>query len=408
MNNEHAGPIRNRQSLFWQVWLRSVTVRRPQAALAIGSLLVGAAVASMLLNLYRDVRRKMTEEFRAYGANVVLASATDAANSSDLPGVMEGEVMGRLEPIERRVKGLAAAPVLSVVMRLKRLPPDPRLPEFENVVAVGTDFASLRRLYPGWRIEGAASTLEPGICALGAHLAARLRLRVGEAVELATIQPANGQEQAEAQVFRIGSVLSTGASEDDQVFISLPSLQRLSGFEGRISLVELSVPGETAEIERMVSELSQAFPGLEVRPLRQIIYSEGMVLGTIRWLLVSLTALILITIALCLTATMTAILLERRKDIAVMKALGASDYQVMQLFLSEGAVLGLAGGIAGFGLGGLLARHLALRLFDVTLNLTWWTFPLICISSMLLAALATLFPVKMIRGVQPAEVLKGE
>ena len=92
-------------------------------------------------------------------------------------------------------------------------------------------------------------------------------------------------------------------------------------------------------------------PGLEVRPIRQIVYSEGKVLGTIRWLLLSLTILILVIIALCVMATMTAIVLERRKDIGVMKALGAADALLMRLFMMEGASLGLVGGALGYGVG---------------------------------------------------------
>ena len=121
-----------------------------------------------------------------------------------------------------------------------------------------------------------------------------------------------------------------------------------------------------------------------------------------------LTILILIIIALCVTATMTAIVLERRKDIAVMKSLGAKDRVLMRLFLSEGAAMGLIGGCGGFALGLGLAHVMARQLFNVSLNPTWWTFPLVCFASMMLAAVATLFPVEIVRGIQPARVLRGE
>ena len=131
-------------------------------------------------------------------------------------------------------------------------------------------------------------------------------------------------------------------------------------------------------------------------------------LGTIRGLAISLTALILVIIGLCVMATMTAIVLERRKDIAVMKALGASDQLIVRLFLSEGAGLGLAGGVMGFAVGALLARDLARRLFAVSLDLSWWTLPAVVLMSVLLTGAAALFPVKVVRSVEPAVVLKGE
>ena len=192
------------------------------------------------------------------------------------------------------------------------------------------------------------------------------------------------------------------------MFVPLAALQRLGGADGKLSLVELSVPGEAGDVERTIRDLSATVPGVEVRPIRQIVYSEGKVLGTIRALLVSLTGLILGIIVLCVTATMTTIMLERRKDIAVMKALGASDGLVMRLFMTEGAGLGLIGGVAGFLMGAEWARRLGRQLFGVGLDLAWWTLPAIAGASILLALLATAFPVQIVRSVRPAVALKGE
>jgi hypothetical protein len=121
------------RSLFWRLWLRSLTVKRPQAALAVASVMVGAAVASMLLNLYGDVRRKMSQEFRAYGPNVVVgpaassvpaeasnARAASSANPDAVAGIMYKAVIDFLAPFARRENGLAAVPVLYAVTQVKK------------------------------------------------------------------------------------------------------------------------------------------------------------------------------------------------------------------------------------------------------------------------------------------------
>ncbi len=405
-----------RRSLFWRLWRRSLTVKRPQAVLAICSVLVGATVASMLLNLYGDVRRKMTQEFRAYGPNVVLMpaesrAATGPGNGNDAAsGLIDEHVIERLAPFVQRGNGFAAVPALYVVMRVsKASAADDHTPsrDPENVVAVGTDFVGLSHLNPSWRIQGSASENVPHACAIGTHIAAQFRLHLGDSVQLETINGAT----ARVETFAIASILSTGAAEEDQVFVPLAALQSQSGLADKISAVEMSIPGETADLERGIGEVNQALSGLtgiELRPVRQIVYSAGKVLDTIRWVMFALTGLILIIIALCVTATMTAIVLERRKDIAVMKSLGANDRLVMRLFLSEGAAMGLFGGAAGFVLGLGLAHQMARQLFDVSLSPLWWTFPLVCFASMMLASIATLFPVEIVRGIQPARVLRGE
>ena len=275
-------------------------------------------------------------------------------------------------------------------------------------MAVGAEFGRLRRLNAGWRLAGqtVSGDLPAGSCAVGEHLAARLHARLGDSIELR-----NASEATQASgplVYRIGTILSTGAVEDDQVIIPLTSLQTILGMPGHLSLVELSLPGETRDLERSLHTLQGILPGLQVRPIRQIVYSEGKVLGTIRWLLLSLTILILVIIALCVMATMSAIILERRKDIGVMKALGAGDGLLMRLIVAEGAGLGLVGGSVGFLVGAVLAHSLARRLFGVALNLQAWTIPLVCGTTVILAVLATQIPVRVVRSIQPTEVLKGE
>jgi len=412
------------------MWRRALTVKRPQAAVAMGSLLLGALVSSTLLNLYADVRRKMTYEFAAYGPNAVLAPAYVAApwppvvsatstysaetgQSEWWPNLMDESVLRRLETFRQRTAGLAATPVLYVVVRVDRVATassgkaqystDP-----DNAVAVGTDFAALRRLNPNWRLRAPMETLGLGTCAIGVHLAAQLHVGVGDAIQLQTLGDSASETEEGWRVFRVANVVSTGTSEDDQIFLPLTALQELASLLGKIGLVQLNIPGEPAEIEDVIRQLSQSFPGLEVRSIRQIVYSEGKVLGTLRGLLTSLTSIILIIISLCVTATVTSIVLERRKDIALMKALGAGDRRVMQLFLSEVAALGLLGGVAGCILGVFLARDLGGRLFGVSLKLTTWTLPAVVLATVLLAVLAGLLPVRLVRGIQPATMLKGE
>ncbi len=365
-------------------------------------------MASLLLNLYGDARRKMTQEFRAYGANVVLAPRAQATTGIEPAAVTFDEnSLAPLPAFASRTPGLAYAPILYSVVRVARVDEDSR--GHENAVAAGTDFAALGGIHNGWRETTAArqsgtDVLTSGECALGAHLAGRLHVRAGDSVGLA---PMDAPSAAPA-TYRVVEVLSTGAAEDDQVFLPTADLQSLVGAPGKISLVEVSVPGETAQIERAMRELASLMPGLDVRPIRQIVYSEGKVLGTIRWLLLSLTVLILVIIALCVVATMTAIVTERRRDIAVMKALGATDPAIARLFLAEGAGLGLAGGILGFLLGSWLAADILRRLFGVSLSFHFWALPEVCGMTTLLALLATFLVVRIARTIQPAVTLKGE
>ncbi|MGH9429942.1 MAG: ABC transporter permease [Terriglobia bacterium] len=401
-----AAPARTRRRpLFLRLWMRAMWVKRPQAALGVGSLLLGAAIASLLLNLYSGVERKMTRDFRAFGPNAMLAPSSASGSVLSSGSLMHESNLARLASLGQQGAEVEAVPVLYSVMRAGKSGAQFQL-RSSNLVVAGTDFAGFARMNPDWQPGADVLPAAEPECVVGNEVAVRLHLVAGDRLDLAPVVAAS--EATNPAAFRVAAIVDTGSSEDDQVFLPLPVLQRTLGLEGKISGVELRIGGGPNQVNAVIHTLQAQLPGMDVVPIRQIVYSEGVVLRTVRRLLLFLTVLILVIVALCVMAAMTAIIFERRKDIAVMKALGATDSMVMGLFLSEGAGMGLAGGAAGFLVGALLAQAVALRLFQVHLGVTWWTFPFVCISSMLLAAVVTLYPVRIVHGIQPAVVLKGE
>jgi len=380
-------------------------VKRPQAMLGTGSLLVGAAIASLLLNLYSGVQRKMTHDFRAFGPNAMLTPVSGGGSLLSSTRLLDESNLDRLAFFRQQGTEVDAVPVLYSVMRAGKAGTEFDL-RSSNLVVTGTDLAGFARMNPDWQPGANALLSGASECVVGNEVAIRLHLRVSDRMDLAPVAAAEGGTNPAA--FRVVAIVDTGSSEDDQVFLPLPVLQHILGLEGKISGIELRIGGGSDQVNATVRKLQAGLPGAEVVPIRQIVYSEGVVLRTVRRLLLLLTILILAIVALCVMAAMAAIILERRKDIAVMKALGASDSLVMRLFLSESAGMGLAGGLAGFLAGALMAQVVALRLFQVHLGITWWTFPFVSASSMLLAAVVTLFPVRIVHRIQPALVLKGE
>ena len=105
---------------------------------------------------------------------------------------------------------------------------------------------------------------------------------------------------------------------------------------------------------------------------------------------------------------MTALAFERRQTIGTMKALGATNLRLSLLFLSEAAALALVASAAGF-LGGLaLARWVGATLFAAGISLRWTTLPLVLAAALAIALLGTLFPLRLVRRVEPAVILRGE
>jgi putative ABC transport system permease protein len=417
--------------MFWRAWLRSLAVKRPQSVLAFAALALGATVASLLLNVYGDARRKMQNEFQAHGPNVVVApAAAPSTSAGPVAGNSEASAAELIDAstatrIQAHAKvnsrsadpsaaGTVTVPVLYAVVSVGSPKVSDRAPA--NVVAVGADLAALHALNPAWKLilpaNAPLDNLGSNQCLIGSHAAGLLELAAGDTLELAPSAGGSGTAITAAatgtQAFVIAGLVSSGGPEDDQVFVPLDVVQQLTGLSGKVSLVEMRLQGTSREVEAAMHDLSAAFPSVEVRPVREIVRSEGKVLGTMQALLWALAALILGVVVLCVMATVTTILLHRRKEVAVMKALGASDRAVAVLFLAEIVALGIAGGLVGFAAGALLARRLGLDLFGVPLNTDWGAALPVLVAAVLVAALPALLPVSTVRSIDPARVLKGE
>ncbi len=193
-------------------------------------------------------------------------------------------------------------------------------------------------------------------------------------------------------------ILETGGPEDEQIFASLETVQRLTGLDGRIRRLEVSAltkPEDDfarADTSRMTAEqydrwyctpyvrsiatqIQQALPGSEAKPIFQVAETEGKILNRVGALMALLGAAALVAAGLAVSSMMLATVLERRAEIGLFKSLGATDARVATIFLLEASVIGLVGGLAGYAAGTLLASHLTLNVFGLPAEGHWIIFP---------------------------------
>jgi putative ABC transport system permease protein len=200
--------------------------------------------------------------------------------------------------------------------------------------------------------------------------------------------------------------LTTGAAEDSRIFIPQEAFESWTGV--RPSTIEIGATGSTAEVMAVMQRLAQALPAAEVRPVRQIMEAEGRVLGKTRAALLAAAALIILTAALCVLATLMGWVLDRRRDFAIMKALGASEGLLNGFFAAEASVLGVVGAILGFTIGIGLAAWIGRVNFNAAVVPRFSVFPVVLAGSIAVALLSAALPIGLLRRVQPAIILRGE
>jgi putative ABC transport system permease protein len=375
-------------SMFLRMLVRAAILRRGRAASALLAMVVAAAVATAMLNLYLDVQAKLGREFRNYGANIVLVGREGTSLSSDALARVDSVLTGR---------GMAA-PFGMIVARTQ---------DGQPIVVAGVDFDRVRQLDRWWQVSGwpkgddsPLSQNRPemehpaliGVRALG--------------VVAPKHQPFDLSFRARTLRVVAAGTVQTGAAEDSRIYISLADFVEWTGVEP--STIEVAASGSPEEVAGIMRQLGQALPAADVRPVRQIMEAEARVLGKTRATLLAAAALIILTASLCVLSTLLGWVFDRRRDFAIMKALGASGRLLNGFFAAEAAALGASGALLGFLVGIAIAAWIGRVNFHAPVVPRFGVLPIVLAGSTAVTLLSAMLPISLLRQVQPAVILRGE
>lgn len=379
--------------MFWRIVRRLLTGNYGRLFVILLALGAGAAVTSALLNLQMDAKRRLTTEFRALGANVIVAPRDTNTTSSG--ATLDQAVLAQL-PSEFEGKTVPAVGFLYMIAEVVK----DGTTHYKPAVIAGTVGRGLTEIRPGRRIEySEALESDPSACEIGAQAAAQFNVHVGDILLI--------QNQGRAAVCKVFAVVATGGTEDTQIFVRLKEAQQLADLPGRISLIQLSVTGTPDSLNRFLSALAQKFPDADVHGIKQLAEAEGRIYNRISGLLSATVVLILVLTSLCVMAGMSNVAAERKNDVGLMKAIGGSVRRVLRLFLAEAILLGIAGGVAGSAVGLLISIWLGKAVFGVAAHPRWIVYP-VSVAITVLVSIVSAFPLRRLASLRPASVFRGE
>jgi putative ABC transport system permease protein len=355
-----------------RILLRSLKHRRGRTLSALAALTVSAMVATALLTLYADLDSKLHHEFRSFGANVIVTA----------PALTDADIQ-----TARSVAGpdVLLAPIAYAVASTDRNTP---------VVVAGVDFPAMQRLDRWWKV--AAWPTAPNDALLGTRAAGFV----------ANEQSVTLTYAAKPITLHGVGRLTTGGDEDSRIYLPLPAFTEWTGAQPTV--LEMQVPGGEERVNAVIASLQSALPTLHVEPVRALIAGESRIVDRTHALMYGAMLLIALTVAVSVLATLSASVLERRRDFALMKALGASQTQLIGQFLLEALVIAAAGVALGYILGSALAWAIGQSNFGTATLPRISLLPLVLLLNLAIATAAALFPARILRGLQPAALLKGE
>lgn len=384
-----------KRGFFLKMIVSSLVRRRSRMLVALLAIAVGATILSGLVTIYYDVPRQMGAQFRNYGANMIfLASSAEADFTA--------ETVERAAALIEKDELVGLAPYRYETVLIHEQP----------IVAAGTDMAGARAASPYWYVNGAWPAAS-GELLVGKEEAEYLGLSLGDRINV--IYSTENDEVREDGVteeanmdMTVTGILETGGSEEQYVYMAMADLETLTGGPDSLDVAELSITASQEQLSRYVETIPQSVPEITPRLVKRVTASESTVLNKLQALVFLVTAVVLVLTMICVATTMTAVVTERRREIGLRKALGASDGSIIKEFMGEGLLLGGVGGLIGSGLGFAFAQFVSVNVFSSSITFQGWLLPVTVIVSILITGLACLAPVRSATEIDPALVLKGE
>ena len=437
----------NRKMFFAMLW-GAVFRRRSRAVMAVIASLVGAATLFCLASVCIAVPQQMNEEMRAYGANLIVTPA-DATSKS------EGISTATITNVTALVTAEHSAKSAAYRYESVRINSAPYTLAGVNPKAVQT----LNRHWNvtgDWPSEGNVMVGRDVADALGVHIGSRItigyRASDNSAASSASGSSDSGESdnqsdengsqmsdsgesdnqtvgklgQTESQVkengrvssdimnnegteFRVAGIVDTGGNEDSIVYATTADVAKLAGSKRGADVVEYSVNAMGDDLNAIVKTLN-ANPntGVKAQTVTKITSSDTRIitmLQTLFWI-VSLVVLVLTLVGV--GTTISSIVSQRRNEIGLRKALGASSQAIGTEFYVESAIYGLIGGLFGTAIGYALARVLCVTVFERAIGFNWLLGLASLMLSMLIAVVASIPPVRRATRIDPAIVLREE
>jgi putative ABC transport system permease protein len=396
-----AKPSFSNRAMFWRILRRFITGNPGRLTVMLLALSAGATITAALLNLKVDAQRRLTTEFTAFGPNVLVLPRNSSSGYETSQTLPESIVRSFpvSQPSGRVVVSSALYLVASVSVRQSG--------KSSSVVVAGANpfVFAFRGVVALDRLSASADAPpnEPpapkNVCVAGVRVAQQLGIQQDAELVLANV---DRHESCHAASFN-----KTGGPEDDRIAIGLRAAQRLADLPGRISAVQLRVPGTPQEISSYIADLQQRLPDADVRPIRQFTEGEARIYNRVSGVLTATVVLVLVLTALCVMAAMTNVAMERRNDVGLMKAIGGATRRVLRLFLVEAALLGLASGVVGAALGIALSMWLGKAVFGLAARPRLIVYP-VAVALTVIVAIAGAYPLRRLANIRPASVFRGE
>jgi lipoprotein-releasing system permease protein len=263
------------------------------------------------------------------------------------------------------------------------------------------------------------STVTEPQAVVGVDLASRLGLSVGNVFQILPANTATNSTNPQSRRLRVSGIFRSGLFEYDSTWIYLPfeTVTAFTGDNHSASIISVQVK-DIDDVKRTADDIKKVLgPGYSTIDWQQANQPLFTALALERRMGLFIIGLIIAIGALNITTMLILVVIDRRRDIAIINALGAMRKAIMLIFMIVGAAVGMIGAIAGIAIGVVIcgvANHYKLvslpadvySISSVPLNLRFSEVFFAGLIAFILSVLATLYPARAAANMQSVETLR--
>lgn len=413
-------------AMFATMLFGAVFRRKSRALMAVVATLVGAATLFCLAAICIVVPQQMSDEMRAYGANIIVTPlAGEWKNGIDRAMVLHTNDMV-----------LAKGAMRFATYRYENV----RINAAPYVLA-GVDVSAVKSLNKHWNVDGAWPS--SGNVMVGRDVASAMGLKIGSRIAIAyragdnssdsdsLAQKSQGNQagnQTDNQTdkssqnklvegrvstdimdthgttFRVCGILDTGDAEDSMLYATNADLRALTGVKRGADVIAYSSSAPNVDaVVRSINDMTSM--RVRAQQVTKVTAADTGIIAMLRSLFWIVSLVVLALMMVGVSTTISSIVQQRRNEIGLRKALGASAKSIGIEFTAESGLYGFIGGIAGTAVGYGFARLLASMVFARDLSVNWWLVVFSIVFSVAASCVAALPPVLRASKIDPAIVL---
>ena len=358
------------KSFFYKFIFKSITNGGLRSFVIFISIVLGSAVCAAFINIYADIEHKVSNELNSYGPNVVIMPK-EFENSYIDEKILDDK-FEKISNLKAQNKYLFGTANIGV----------------SNAVIMGMNFSNLKDIMPYLDIkqgEFIKVNFDDKNALIGQDLAKLIGAKVGDMIE---ITPNSGNTTK----VKIKGIVYDGEKEDGLLIISLELAQKIFNLENKVNYANAIIGGNFNDIKNTTKSLTTN--DIIFEPIGKISKAQGNILNKIKILMFLIGLVILIITSVCINTSLSSILLSRIKEFALIRAIGASKKNLLNIILSEIIIICITGSLVGAILGYFLAIILGHLIFSSGVDFRFIGLILAIIVSLIFALLASYYPIK--------------